>query len=64
MNNTFLVQRLDKKPKSDWHAKVSQVFGGGMVMMTDEGWKAIQSVCVLSSFQDMQVINPLWEKKR
>ena len=47
MKNTFLVQRLNKKPKSEFHAKMSQVFGGGMIMMNQEGWKAIQSVCDL-----------------
>jgi hypothetical protein len=47
MKNTYLVQRLDKKPKSEWHAKMSQVFGGGLMLISDEGWKAIQSICDL-----------------
>ena len=47
MKDTRLVQRLDKKPKSDKHALINRVFGGGLMMISDEGWKAIQSVCDL-----------------
>jgi hypothetical protein len=47
MRDTRLVQRLDKKPRSDLHAKMSQVFGGGLVMLSAEGWKTIQSICDL-----------------
>jgi len=47
MKDTYLVQRLDPKPKNARHALISQVFGGGMVMMSKEGWEAIQSICDL-----------------
>lgn len=47
MKNTYLVQRLDKKPKSAKHALISQVFGGGMIQMSKAGWETIQSVCDL-----------------
>lgn len=47
MRNTFLVQRLDKKPKSAQHALISRVFGGGMIGMPEKGWDALQSVCDL-----------------
>ena len=47
LKNTYLVQRLDKKPRSEKHALISQVFGGHLMMISKEGWAAIQSVCDL-----------------
>ena len=41
---TYRVQRLKHKPKSDWHARLSQVFGGGMYQMSEGGWKVCQEV--------------------
>jgi hypothetical protein len=42
--DTYRVQRLKRKPASDWQARVSQVFGGGMVGMSGDGWKFCQQV--------------------
>lgn len=47
MKDTRLVQRLDPKPKNARHAIISQVFGGGMITMSKDGWEAIQSICDL-----------------
>jgi len=47
VKETYLVQRLDRKPESEWHAQMSRVFGGGMIAMSKAGWEAIQSVCNL-----------------
>jgi hypothetical protein len=48
MRDTYLVQRLTAKPKSEFHAAASKVFGGGMVGMSEEGWQIIHSICNLA----------------
>ena len=40
----YLIQRLRQKPRDDLMAKVSQVFGGGLVGMSSDGWKLCQQV--------------------
>jgi len=42
MPEAYLIQRLMPKPKDDFMAKVSRVFGGGMVGMSEDGWKICQ----------------------
>jgi hypothetical protein len=42
--STYRVQRIKPKPKSDFHARLSQVFGGGMVGMSNDGWKFVQQI--------------------
>lgn len=44
MIETWLVQRLLPAPKSEKAALVTQVFGGGMLGLRPEGWKAVQQV--------------------
>lgn len=41
-NTTFLVQRLLPPPKSERMALAEQVFGGGMIQLSPDGWKAVQ----------------------
>lgn len=43
MYSTYRVQRLKQPPKSEWHAKASQVFGGGMLQLGGDAWKLLQS---------------------
>lgn len=42
--STYRVQRLKPPPKSEFHATLSQVFGGGMMGISKDGWKVIQQV--------------------
>lgn len=42
--NTYLVQRLSRKPRSEFHARASQVFGGGQLQLSAEAWKLLQQV--------------------
>lgn len=42
--SAYLIQRLTRKPESDFMAKLSQVFGGGMLGLSADGWKVCQSV--------------------
>lgn len=44
MLDTRRVQRLTHKPKSDFLAKATQAFGGGMLQLKDEAWKLLQNV--------------------
>jgi len=44
MRDTYLVQRLSQPPKTEWQAKGSQVFGGGMLQLKPEAWKILQEV--------------------
>lgn len=41
---TSLVQSLTRPPKSDFHAKLSQAFGGGMMAMSKDQWACLQQV--------------------
>lgn len=42
MQTTYLVQRLDQKPKNDFQKKASRVFGGGMIGLKEEAWDLLQ----------------------
>lgn len=42
MFDTRLVQRFDRKPESAFAAKVSRVFGGGMLQLQDKAWDLLQ----------------------
>lgn len=44
MRNTWLVQRLNKKPTSAFLAKAEQVFGGGALQLKPEAWALLQSI--------------------
>lgn len=44
MKGTYLVQRLDSPPKSEWSAKAAQVFGGHFMQLSAEGWKTLQQI--------------------
>jgi len=44
MRQTWLVQRLNKKPTSSFLAKAEQVFGGGALALKPEAWKLLQSI--------------------
>lgn len=41
---TRTVQRLNPKPKDEFHARLTQVWGGGMLQMSDVGWQVVQSL--------------------
>lgn len=42
MKESWLIQRLGPAPTSDLEARGSQVFGGGMLMLSKEAWKICQ----------------------
>lgn len=42
MKETWLIQRLGPPPTSEWEAKATQVFGGGMMMLSKDAWKICQ----------------------
>jgi hypothetical protein len=44
MIGTYLVQRLNRKPRTEFDAKVSQVFGGVALELKPEAWKLLQNV--------------------
>jgi hypothetical protein len=44
IHDTRRVQRLTAAPKTDFHARIDQAFGGGAVGLSTEGWRAIQSI--------------------
>ena len=44
MLESCLIQRLKAAPKSEFHAKAEQVFGGGMLMLSPEAWKVLQAI--------------------
>lgn len=42
MNPTYLVQRLDQKPATEKQRKISRVFGGSMLGLSNELWDLLQ----------------------
>jgi hypothetical protein len=49
MIDTCHVQRLKAPPKSEWAARVDQVFGGGMLGLRKEAWDILQSIFSIDS---------------
>ena len=44
LDSSYLIQRFKQPPQSEFAAKAEQVFGGGMMQISEGGWKILQKL--------------------